>query len=121
MNDIFYICEKGKELEMLCEAKDKAYFISCEELDCSKSFARTTTTKTFDEIVNIYRKSSFHHFVFILRHEGFGKAKHIETGLRCTNKAGNIDYFIFLELDWKHLGEFIGKYKLKTNGEFVSS
>ena len=114
MNDIFYICEKGKELEMLCEAKDKAYFISCEELDCSKSFARTTTTKTFDEIVNIYRKSSFHHFVFILRHEGFGKAKHIETGLRCTNKKGNIDYFVFLELDLTHLEEFTGKYMLKT-------
>ena len=112
--EVFYICEKGHEIEMLYAAKEKAYYTRCEELDCSKSFARVPTKKTFDEIVNISRKSSFRHFVFILRLEGFGKAKHIETGLRCSSKEGNIDYFIFLELDWKHLKEFTGKYKLKT-------
>jgi len=119
----FYNVPKEKELELLYDSKDKSYKINLDELGCNKSWSRTTTEKTFDEIVEIYKNSKFKHFVLIKRNmkEIFPNSKefgtdYIEVGICsggsdewCTNGK---DYFIFIDVDLKYLDYFIKKYDL---------
>lgn len=111
---IFYKFDENKFLDILYDAKEKANEIFLDELDCSKSWARTTTDKTFDEIIEIYKGSSFQHVVFIEDNKSvvFPKMRdRLEVGLRTSGNSK--DYFIFIYLDKKYLNYFVEKYDME--------
>lgn len=112
---IFYKFDYNRAVELLYDAKEKANEIYLDELDCSKSWARTTTDKTFDEIIEMYKDSnSFRHVVFIEDNKSvvFPKMKdRLEVGLRTSGNGK--DYFIFIYLDKKYLDYFVEKYDME--------
>ena len=127
---ITYEIPDDEELDLLYDAKEKSYEISLDELDCSKACSRVSTGKTFDEIVDIYKKSNFEHsilqrhVVFQVRNSGFHvthKKDHILVGMRtCENHSiDSIDYFIFINVDKKYLDYFIDEYRLKKFKKFT--
>jgi len=112
--DDFYKVVKTDEFSLLYDAKEKSYAIWCDELDCRKSIQRVKTSKTFEEVVEIYKKSQFQHFVFIRRNTSSfnpNNKDHLEIGVRCDE--GEIGYFIYIEVDTEFENYFIDKYKLE--------
>lgn len=97
-------------MKFLEEARELAYEVRTEELDCSKSFARANTEKTFEDVVKIYKKSKYKFFGIVKREEGFGEPEHVEI---CLVGDEGIQYFIFIRLEIKYLDCLVGKYKLK--------
>jgi hypothetical protein len=123
MSDIFYHIKvfgdeyKNKSLELLKEAKELCSEIHLDQLDCSKSFFRVKTEKSFDDIVEIAKKSSFYHFTFIYRKSDcqfiMNGQDYIETGISVINDC--VDYFIWVNLETKHLDYFVQKYGLEKS------
>lgn len=113
--NVFYKVPEEKELEILNDAKGKSYKIDLDELDCSKSFSRRSTDKTFDEIVDIYKKDKDKFFVFIERNRSvhFPKLKdYLEVGLKTDELNKGKSYYIFINMDKKYLKYFVKKYNL---------
>lgn len=122
MQDALYIPKK-KTIKawkaLLSEAKEKSFQHWCDILDCSKSFCRKSTDKTFDEILEMLHDNRFLHTCFIHRKErsGFdadGRTEYIEVGLSVSPKNEGVDYFIFIYVDISHLQHFIDKYGMES-------
>ena len=112
MQDTFYKIGKNK-IALVNESRKLSFRNFVDELDCSKSFARKNTDKTFEEILELYKKDSgFKHITFVVRNND--PIKSIEVGIRVTGE-NSIDYFIFIYVDLKYLDYFIKKYKLSLH------
>lgn len=116
-----FIGDTDRVKELLTEARGMADNIYVDILDCAVSFARQKSDKTFEEVLDMWDdKEMFRHFVFILRDRSFSTSSGeacIETGIRVgqfdAERGRKVDFFIFIELDKKHLNYFLDKYKLK--------
>ena len=92
---------------------DNSYLVLCDELDCSKSWARVPANKSASKILNFTDHSKFVHWVFIVRDMEFiGGESYIQAGLRVSGDHG-IDYFIFAHIKLELLDYFVKKYNLK--------
>lgn len=128
MSDVFYELEKEniEEIKKVLKwAKENSRIIKVNVLDCSKSFGRGKADKTFDEVFNLIDKNSLGFFRIILRKDTnvFGlfsdKLKimdYLEIGIRSIN-VGRKEYFIFIYLNKKKLGELKKAFVIKEVGE----
>lgn len=111
MAHVFYKLNSNNEWYELLEyaRNDKDAKIYVQQLDCSISWARQSTDKTFDDIILIskQKKVVYNHFVFI--HRNFDR-EYIEIGLSTDI---DISYFIFIELPIEKLEEYIKLYNLQ--------
>ena len=118
MPDIFYNLNHIRDKRTFLEdCIDNAYKVRCDELDCHKSFARTATTKTPGEILDIVENAGFVHWVFIVRNPTIpldGEGPYIEAGLRVNEDLNGPDYFIWIYIRFKKLYYFIEKYKMEN-------
>ena len=111
--DKFYNIKNKKEIvSLVYDAHQKSYKCNLSELNCSISFARQNTDKSFFSISNMINTADFMHFVFIVRGDFIEKKKYIEVGIRLHKNSEVIDYFIMIFLEMEHLEYFIEKYKL---------
>lgn len=125
--DIFYETNHlsiDQKKKLLLDAKEKSYDWHVDKLDCNASFARQKQKYfRFNKIIKMFEESKFKHFVFINR-KGFVTPQKIkklrmtefciETGIRISDPNNvNIDYFLFIYINEKHLEFFIKKYRLK--------
>jgi hypothetical protein len=118
MFDEFYTIEdENIILALLRDAKDKAFNVHLDELECSSSFERYESKKTFEEILKIWEESEFRHFVFIVRNRKMfdfnNNQPYIETGTRSNKRGEGKDYFLFIYIPLEFLYYFVTKYKLK--------
>ncbi len=111
---IFYNIKLDIFFELQDEAiKDNEVDVKLNELDCSKSFSRTSTEISYEQICDIAKNDKFVHIVFIVRNYDFlDRPTYIEIGLRTSKNS--IDYFTFIELPIDRLEYYINKYNLKT-------
>ena len=121
MQDIFYTVSKELEMAILEDAKEKAFQINLDELDCRISPGRVKTNKTWEEVINIYNTSRFQHFVFIIRKSRFMypsdsnyREEYIEVGTRSGSLLDDKDYFTFIYLNISDLDYFLNKYSLEV-------
>jgi hypothetical protein len=107
-----------KKKELLLDAKEKSYQWFIDKHD-ERGIRQRIKYARFNTILKLLDNKS--HFVFIER-GGYvddinSKRKKwlnnfiIETGF-CTMGRNGGDYFLFINLDKKHLNYFIGKYNL---------
>jgi len=115
MRHIFYKLDNIEDEKLFIEdCISKSFNVKCDELDCNKSWSRTNSKKTYQEVLEMIPKSSFLHYVFILRDSIISPGeKYIEAGLRLNVSPFEPDYFLFIYIDTKHLDYFIKKYDLK--------
>jgi len=120
MRHIFYnINNIEDKTSFLEDCISKSFKVKCDELDCSKSWSRTNSEKTYQEVLEMISTACFLHYVFILRDsiipldiDEFGE-KYIEAGVRLNSTPYDKDYFLFIYINTKHLDYFIEKYDLK--------
>lgn len=127
ISDIFYSVDNltlRQKVNLLIDAKEKSYFWHVDKLDCKISLARKRQKYfRFNKIIKMFKESKFKHFVFINR-KGFLEAKNlsyfrntefcIETGIRISDPNNvNVEYFLFVYINEKHLDFFTEKYNLK--------
>jgi len=108
--DDFYTLESKKTWYTLLEdaKNDQDAKVFVQQLDCSISWARQLTDKTFDDVISISKsEKAFNHFVFI--HRKFN-TEYIEIGLATDIK--DISYFIFIDLPIEKLKKYIISYGL---------
>jgi len=113
----FYKIPKANRFNLLYDAKEKANFIWLTELNPKKSFDEVKSEKTFEEILEIYKKTLWFNrsLIFIKRNQTIFDPEYedfLEVKLSCNAKDG-IKYSIAIYLDQKFEKYFINKYKLK--------
>jgi hypothetical protein len=113
MNRKFYNIDNIQDKKaFMADCISNSYLVLCDELDCSKSWARVRSDKTSDEILDLIDDSDFVHYVFIVDVMDFvGGDKFINTGLRVSSDS--VDYFIFAHINIELLDYFVKKYDLK--------
>ncbi len=121
IQDTFYQIKDEKNIvPLLKEAKEKAFNVNIEILDCKKSFARQSIDINFEKALEMYSQADFKHFVFISRNKPWlfvekqEQKEYLEVGTRSNNKNEKVDYFIFLYIYTKYLEYFIEKYNLSV-------
>jgi len=115
--DDFYKIPKDSKFDLLYDAKEKADFIWLTELNPEESFDEVKSEKTFEEILEIYKKTIWfdRNLIFIKRNRAIINSEYedfLEIELSCNAEDG-IKYFISIHLDQKFKEYFINKYKLK--------
>jgi len=115
--DTFYKIPEVNEFNLLYNAKEKTNCIQLTELNLEKSFTEVKSKKTFDEIVEIYKKTPwFYRSLFFIRrnltkldpkYKDF-----LEVRLKCKTE-NEIEYCISIQLDLKFEKYFIDKYNLE--------
>jgi hypothetical protein len=120
IQNVFYKIPNAEVFyKMVEKSKEVAYQIDVDILDCNKSWARSKSDLSVDEVIKISETSWFVHMVFIHRkgqNTNFGPEEYIELGLRTTQDLSShhtVDYFIFIKIDMKYLNMFIEKFNLK--------
>jgi len=88
-------------------AKDIAYEVRVDVLDCDKSFRRQQTDMSLEDVMKMYKPKC--HTVFIHRENPLGE-EYIETGF---STMGSPIYFLYININISYLYEFIERYKLK--------
>lgn len=96
--------------KVLRDAKELAYYTHVDELNCSKSFSRRPTKKTWEEILKIGFDSPHTLYNFIHRTAMFGEPEYYDVGLSTST---DISYFIWMKLTLLNGDALIDKYKLK--------
>ena len=104
--------DKQEKLKLINECKELSYKFNLDELDCSKSFARVRTNKSYEEILEMINDRKFVHWYFGAKTDFIEHKNYIDVGL-CVTDFDGVDYFIFLYLETKHLDDLIKKYNLK--------
>lgn len=100
-----------KAKQVLEAAMALSYRVWCDELDCSKGFARQPTNKTPQEVFEIGLKTPGTLYTFIRRdYRGFEK-EFFDVGLSTIGQAPN--YFLWISLDIENGEKLIKKFKLK--------
>lgn len=122
INDIFYNTEHlsiNEKKNLLIDAKEKSYAWFIDKHD-EHSIRQRIKYARFNTMLKLLDNKS--HFVFILRggtlndinNNTKNKTIHqfiIETGF-CTMGKKDGDYFLFIDIDKKHLNFFINNYNL---------
>ena len=114
MLHIFYDVSGIDFLELQNEAiKDVDSIVKLNKLDCSESFTRQQSDKSYEQICEIYINDPYKHQVFIVRNYDFlDRRLYIELGVRTTDKTLLVDYFTFIELPIDRLDYYVAKYNL---------
>lgn len=117
-HDIFYNVSHlsiNKKKELLFDAKNKSYQWFIDKQD-EHGVRQRIKYARFNTILKLLDEKC--HYVFILRGGGNGKKGNrcryefiLEIGF-CTMSRNDGDYFLFINLDRKHLQFFINKYEL---------
>ncbi len=117
-----YVLPAEKADSVFRDAMKLARAIYIDELDCSKSFSRISSNKTYDEIMEIAEKyHSLYHFIYrdmsFLPQE-FEDANGLNLNrdywdVGFTTISSKPDYFLFIELEIEDGFDLIKKYKLK--------
>jgi len=115
--DFFYKVSEDNEFNLLYDAKEKADYVWLTELNPEESFNEVKLEKTFDEIVEIYKKTPLfnRYLIFIKKNRAELDPEYenfLEVELKCTTEDGII-YFILIQLDSKFEKYFFDKYKLE--------
>jgi len=114
MSRSFFKLPKSKAEKVLGEALKIATTITVDQLDCIKSFCRTPTIKTTDEILKMGVESPNTHYVFIIN--GYNNSINesmTDIGLSVSAKD-NITYFLWINVDRELAYGLVKKYKLKS-------
>lgn len=117
MSDIFYYTNDlnlDKRIDIFNLAKELCYNWWVDILDCSKSFAREKIEMSYEDAMKKFNMSS--HFRVILRREYWRNPikEYIQVVYRTSTTP---DYFLWIEVDSKHLDTFIEKFNLKPIDE----
>jgi len=106
MSHKFYDIKKINMIELFKDAKNKAFEVRVDILDCTKSMARQKIDMSFNEVIRMYNNKC--HTVFIHRKEHW-REEYIETGFSTMNSPS---YFLWINMNINHLDFFIKKYDL---------
>lgn len=90
-----------QKYDLCYQAKEKCNKWWVDILDCSKSFCREFIEMPFDEIMKKLDDKA--HFCII--HRNNDMENYLEIGFSTMN-SGSPDYFLWINLDIKHLEEF---------------
>lgn len=101
----------AKARQVLEAAMALAYHFYCDELDCSKSFARQPTDKTSREVLEIGLRTPGTLYNFIYRDYRAWDKEFFDVGLSTIGQAPN--YFLWISLDIEDGEKLIKKFKLK--------
>jgi hypothetical protein len=105
-----YILPENPE-ELIRECLNVATKSWVDQLDCSVSWARQRTNLTVEEVLKIALEDKRTFWSFIYREGGFiDETAHWEIG--CRTISGEIDYFLWVELDFQVGNNIINKYHL---------
>jgi hypothetical protein len=119
---ISYRMPPKKSQEIFAEAAKIARKIYIDELDCSKSMARTESSKNFQEVMDmVFVDGQRSHQVFIFRDQSFLPQEYLDETGKNPNRNywdvglstfGSPSYFIFIELEEQDGFDLAKKYKL---------
>ena len=124
MNDIFYEMPRPtlkKVKNILVWADKNGIKTDVDMLDCSKSFCRVASDKTFEEVLGYISKGSLGFFRVVFRQQNnvFGlfssvyeRRDYLEVFIRSID-VGQVEYFIFIYMEPEKLGYLKNKYSLK--------
>ena len=105
----------AKRIQLMRECYELSLHTHCDELDCSKSFARQRTSKTFDEILKMTcrpKKGTFICWAFIDRNAS-GKICFDEDYIDAGVSVGSgVEYFIFMQVPLDKLEYLVKKYEI---------
>jgi hypothetical protein len=114
--DTFYNLDTlslDEKIALLKDAYDVCFEWWADKLDANKSWSREKIDVTFDEMIAKINDNDKFHFVFIIRDRHYndgGPIKYIEAGY--STLSSPVDYFLWINLDCKHLTHFWCKYKI---------
>ena len=109
-----YTVPEDRALELMKDAMKLSSIIKVDELDCSKSFARTRSDKSAEEVLSIaYGEKDNAHSVFIYRDGRFEMDNLPYYDVGVSTKKGCPDYYIFLKLSEDDGKKLIDKFDLR--------
>lgn len=110
-HDIFYKIDElalEKRIELLREAKEKAYEWWVDILDCDVSFRRQQVEMAFEEAL---KKCESTTYCFFIHRRGYENWKrHLEVGFRTMTSP---DYFLWIRAEEDQIPELLDKYALE--------
>jgi len=106
-----YKIPRAKAKQVLEAAMALAYHVHCDELDCSKSFARQPTDKTPQEVFEIGLKTPGTLYTFIHRDYRGWEQDFFDVGLSTIGQVPN--YFLWISLDIENGEKLIKTFKLR--------
>ena len=111
MPDVFFKLPRSKAKKVIREAMDISKSIRVDELDCSKSLTRQSTSKTVSEILEMGFKDKDTMWHFCIRYHPYSdEPKSTDIGL---STGLWVTYFLWIDVDVNKAFQLANKYKLK--------
>lgn len=109
-----YILTNNKAEQVIKEALTLTDNVRVDELNCVKSFARKSTDKSLEWILQHAFNDKNTLWFYILRNMSWcSESNYFDIGCITKCKENNIDYFVWIELNEETGIKLANKYKLK--------